>query len=98
LRIGDVLQPLDVLAVEGLLNRDVGHGGGRRRAMPVFVPGRTPDDIARADLDNGLTLALRPAATGGDNQRLPQRMGVPGRARARLEFVDCMIWLLSFSA
>ena len=31
------------------------------------------------------TFALRPASAGSDNQRLPQRMGVPCRARARLE-------------
>ena len=53
--------------------------------MPVLVAGRTPDDVAGADLDDRLAFALGPAAPGGDDQGLAERMGVPGRAGARLE-------------
>ncbi|AAF84576.1 hypothetical protein XF_1767 [Xylella fastidiosa 9a5c] len=85
LLVGDVLQPLDVLAIERFLDRDVGHGRVGRGAVPVPVARRAPDDVAGADFDDRLAFALRPAAARGDDQRLPQRVRVPGRARARLE-------------
>ena len=59
--------------------------GRRRSAMPVLLPGREPDHVARPDLLDRSALALHPAAAGGDDQRLAQRMGVPRGARARLE-------------
>ncbi len=54
-------------------------------AMPVLVPGRTPDGVPGADFHDGLAFALRPAAAGGDNQDLAQRMCMPGRTGAGLE-------------
>ena len=60
LLIGDLLQPLDVLPVQRLLDRNVSH---RRRvgcAMPVFFAGRACDDIAGADFRFGFAPALRP--------------------------------------
>ena len=39
LRVRDVLHPVDRLAVERLLNGDMGHRGGRRRAVPVLLAG-----------------------------------------------------------
>ena len=57
-------------------------GGG---AVPVLLAGREPDDVAGADLLDRPALALHPAAAGGDDQRLAERVGVPGRPRARLE-------------
>ena len=50
-----------------------------------FSPGREPDDVARPDFLDRAALALHPAAAGRDDQRLAQRMGVPGGARAGLE-------------
>src|SRR5208283_2587846 len=53
--------------------------------MPVPVVRWTPNHVARADLDDRLALALCPTASGGDDQSLTQRMGVPGGACAWLE-------------
>ena len=50
-----------------------------------FSPGGAYNDIAGANLAFRAVFAFHPAAAGGDNQPLPERMGVPGRARARLE-------------
>ena len=50
-----------------------------------FSPGANHDDVAGPDFLDRAALALRRAAAGGDDQRLPQRMGVPGGARAGLE-------------
>src|SRR5690348_6663517 len=85
LRVADVLHPVDDLAVERFLDGDVGHRRGRRGAVPMAVAGRTPDRVAGADLLDRAVLALRPAAAGGDDEDLAQRMRVPGRTRARLE-------------
>src|SRR2546421_12174216 len=72
--VADLFEPFDDFAVEGLLDGDVGHGGGRGGAVPVAFVGRAPDDVAGADLDLGLPLALYPAAALGDDQRLAERM------------------------
>ena len=53
--------------------------------MPVFLSGRKPDDVARADLLFRTTLDLDPAAAGCDDQSLSQRMRMPGGASAGLE-------------
>ena len=50
-----------------------------------FSLGRKPDHVTLPDLLDGAALALHPAAAGGDDQRLPQRMRVPGGAGAGLE-------------
>src|SRR5262249_25266744 len=55
---------------------------------PMLFAGRKPDDIAWPDFLFRATLTLRPAAAIGDDQRLAQRMRVPGGARARLEGDD----------
>jgi hypothetical protein len=53
-----MLHPVDHLAVFLFLNGDVGHGGGGRGSMPVFLAGREPNDIAGPDLlDPGRPLA-----------------------------------------
>src|SRR6478735_3567044 len=42
--VGNVLHPGHGRTVEALLDRDMGHGGGRRGAVPVLVLGRAPQD------------------------------------------------------
>jgi hypothetical protein len=49
-----------------------------------FFAGRTGDDVAGADFHFLFAPALRPAEARGDDQRLPARMRMPRRARARL--------------
>ena len=53
--------------------------------MPVLLAGREPDHIAGADFLDRSALALRPAAAGGDDQRLAERVRMPCGAGARLE-------------
>lgn len=80
-----VLLPIDDLAVLFFLDGDVCHGCGRRRTVPVpFVWGK-PDDIAGMDLFDWTAFALCPSTTGGHNERLTERMCMPGGACARLE-------------
>src|SRR5436309_4475299 len=83
--VSDVLHPLDHLAVELLLDGDVGHGRGRRRSVPVLLARREPDDVARPDLLDRAAPALHPAAPGRHDERLAERVSVPRRPCARLE-------------
>lgn len=85
LRVADMFEPVDGLAVQHLLDRDMGHGGGRRGAVPVLFIGREPDHVAGPDLLHRSALALDQAAAGGHHQRLAKGMGVPGGAGAGLE-------------
>src|SRR5690349_24059306 len=82
---GDLLHPLDHLAVERLLDRDVRHGGGRRGTVPVLLAGWEPDHVARPNLFDRPTPALRPTAAGRHDEHLAQRVGVPSGASAGLE-------------
>jgi hypothetical protein len=82
---GDVLHPVDYLAVFLLLNGDVRHAGGRRRAMPVLLAGREPDYLTRTDLFDRAAFALSPAAAGRYDERLAERMRVPCSPRTRLK-------------
>src|SRR5881396_856615 len=85
LLVGDFLHPVDDLAVELFLDGDVGHGGGRRGAMPMLLAWRARDNITRSnDLDRPAP-ALHIAAAGSDDQGLAQRVGVPCAAGAWLE-------------
>src|SRR3954451_18272672 len=83
--VADLLHPLDHLAVESLLERDVRHGRVGRGAVPVAAAGLAPDDVAGADLLAWLAVALVPAGAGGDDQGLAERMAVPRAARAGRE-------------
>src|SRR5947199_10634202 len=73
----DLLHPGAGLAAEVFLDCDVSHGGGRRRAMPVLLARRAPDDVARSNHFDRTTPALHEPAAGRDDQGLTQRMGVP---------------------
>src|ERR1700737_634118 len=83
--VAHFLHPVDGLAVQRLLNGDVGHRRSRRCAMPVLLTGLEPDYIPWTDLFDRPALALHPAAPEDDDQRLTQWMRVPCRARAGLE-------------
>src|SRR5262245_60625531 len=83
--VADLLQPLDGLAIEPFLNRDMRHRGRRRRTVPVFFSRREPDDVAGTDVFDRAAPALRAPAPSGDDQRLTERMGVPRGPGARLE-------------
>src|SRR5579859_563436 len=79
LRVADMLHPIHDLTVQRFLKRNVGHGRGRRGTVPVLLVRREQDDVAWPDFLDWAAVALHPAAAGGDNQRLTQRMGVPRR-------------------
>ena len=55
--------------MQRFLDRDVDHRRRRRSAAPMPLAGRAPDDFARVELDDGFAIALRPAASGGNDQR-----------------------------
>src|SRR2546427_1832425 len=79
------LHPADDLAVESLLDRDVRHRAVRRGAMPMLLSRRTRDHISGVDFFDGTSPALHEAAASGHNERLTQRMRMPGGAGAGLE-------------
>src|SRR6476469_5106608 len=83
--IGDLLQPVDVFSAEGFLNSDVRHGRRWRSAVPMLQARRKPHHIAGADFLDRSALALHPSETGGDDQRLAERMRVPGRPGSGFE-------------
>ena len=83
--VADLLQPFNVFAVQRFLHRGVRHRRGGRRAMPMLLARRKPDDVAGAYLLDRSAFALDPAEAGRDDQGLAERMGVPGGARTRLE-------------
>src|SRR4051812_25151216 len=85
LLVGDLLHPVDVLAVEGFLNGNVGHSSCRRGAVPVLQPGRKPHNIAGPHLLDGAAVALHPSQSRCDDQRLPERMRMPSSPGTRLE-------------
>src|SRR4029079_8614829 len=85
LLVAHVLHPIDRLAVERLLDGDMRHRRRGRRAVPMFLAGRKPDDVARPDFLHRTVPALRPAAAGRNDQCLAERMGMPGGARSWLE-------------
>ena len=78
LRVTNVFQPIDNLAVKRFGDRDVRHCRGRSCTMPVFLARREPDNVARPDLLNRPALAPRKAAACRHDQRLTERMSAPG--------------------
>src|SRR3954468_21156965 len=85
LLVADELHLVDHLAVEGLLNRGVRHRRRRARPVPVLHAGREPDHVTGSYLLDRAALLLNPADAGRDDERLPQRVRVPGRPGPRLE-------------
>src|SRR5687767_2943579 len=86
---GDVFQPVHRLTIELFLDRDVRHRRSRRCPMPMLLPWCNPHDVARPNLLDGPTPALRATKAGGDDQRLAERVRVPRRAGAWLERHAC---------
>src|SRR6478752_5003550 len=84
-RVGHLLQPGHVSSVQRFLHREMDHPCGWRGAVPVLFPGRNPHDIAGPDLVDRSTLTLKAADAFSHVQGLPERMGMPCGARARLE-------------
>jgi hypothetical protein len=86
LLVGDVLAPVDGAAgVVGFLHGDVGHEALGSGAVPVLLAGLEVDAIAGCDDLDGAAFALAEADALGDVDRLPEGVGVPGRARAGRE-------------
>src|SRR3569623_838518 len=83
--VADSFLPIDGFAVELFLYGDVGHGRVGCGAMPMLLTRRTPDHVAWPNFLFRAALALYPPAPDGDNQGLPERMGMPGRPGAGLE-------------
>src|SRR5882724_1131372 len=81
LLVADLIHPVDVLAVERFLHRDMRHAGGRRCAVPMFLAGRKPHHVAWPDLFNRSSFGLYPSKTSRDDQSLAERMRVPRGAR-----------------
>src|SRR3954451_17875344 len=80
LLVGDGLHPVHDPPILMLVDGDVRHGGGRRSAVPMLLARLEPDDVARPDLLDRTTLALHETEAGGDDQRLAERVRVPGGA------------------
>src|SRR5579875_2544023 len=85
LLVGDLLHPVNHLAILLFLNSNVRHGRGRRGAVPVLLAGLEPDHITRPNFLNRASPALSPAAACHNNQSLSERMHVPRGSRARFE-------------
>ena len=83
--VADLLHPLDGLAVQRFLDGDVTHAGRGGRAVPVLLAGRNQITSPGLISSTGPPSRCTQPKPGGDDQRLPERMGVPGGARARLE-------------
>ena len=81
--VGHVPAPAhDAARVIHLLHRQVDHEAVGRRAVPVVLAGLEEDAVARADLLDRAALALAEADALGDEDRLAERVGVPGGAGA----------------
>jgi hypothetical protein len=89
LLVRNLLHPVDGAAVELLGDGDMRHGRGAGCPVPVFLTGREPRDVAGPDFLEGTALALHPAQPGCDDQRLTERMRVPGCPRARFKGDGC---------
>src|SRR5262249_56273455 len=77
--------PTPDLAVEPLLNGNRGQRRRRRCAVPMLLAGRKPDHVARPDLFDRTAPMLRPADACSNDERLPERMGMPSGAGPRFE-------------
>ncbi len=85
LLVGDVLHPIDDFAVEFFLNGDVAHRRLGAAPCQCFSPGENQTTSPGRISSIGPPSRCTQPQPEGDDQRLTERMRVPGRARARLE-------------
>ena len=84
-----LLHPLYDFSVQRFLNGDMRHRGCWRGAVPMLFTGRKPRDITWPDFLDRPAFALHPSEAKRDDQRLTERMRMPGGAGARLEGDAC---------
>src|SRR5215469_8010857 len=89
LLVGHVVHPVNDFAVFLLLNGDVRHGCRRSGAVPMLLIRRKPDDIARMDLLDRTTIALRPPSAGCNDECLAEWMCMPGGSSTGFEGDTC---------
>src|SRR5437867_13438578 len=77
--VSDLFRPIDKLAVELFLNRDVRHGCSRRSPMPVLLAGWDPHHVTGPNLLDRSAFTLDPATARRYDERLTERVRVPGR-------------------
>ena len=83
--VAHVFHPVDGLSVEPFLNGHVRHGCRARRAVPMLFSRGKPDHVTRSNLLDRASPSLRAAAACRDDQRLSERVRVPGGPRTGLE-------------
>lgn len=71
------------------LNSGMCHRAWRAGPMPMLLIRFEPDHIARPDFFNRAAPLLHSADAGRDDQRLPERMRMPGGSRAGLKGNTC---------
>ena len=84
-----LFHPIDHLAVQRFLNGDMRHRGCWRGAVRMLFTARTPRDITWPDFLDRPAFALHPSEAKRDDQRLTERMRMPGGACTRLERDAC---------
>jgi hypothetical protein len=89
LLVSHVLHPGNMGSVQRFLHGEMNHAGVGRGPVPVFLAGRDPDSVSRADLSDGSAPGLDTADPGEDMQGLSQGVGVPSCASAWLEADTC---------
>src|SRR5438093_3480363 len=75
--VADLFHPLDALAIELLLHRDVRQCRCRRGAVPVLLACREPHHIAWLDLRNRVTPPLHATEPRRHDQRLSEWVCMP---------------------
>src|SRR6185312_647423 len=85
LRVRHRLQPGDVLAPLGFLHGNMFERVLSGRSVPVFFTRRNPDRVAGTDFAYRAARGLHTTDARRHKKCLSKRMGMPGRARARLE-------------
>src|SRR6516162_1781909 len=89
LLVRDLFLPVNNFPIERFLNGDVRHCDRRTGAMPMLLSGFEPDDISRPDFFDGTAPFLSPADAGSHDQRLAERMRMPGGSCAGLKGNAC---------
>lgn len=85
LLVSDLFNPSYRIPVQCFLDGDMAHACRGGCSMPVLLARFEPNHVARPYLLNRATVSLNETEARRYNQRLAERVGVPRRARARLE-------------